>query len=82
VSSYSEHGHDDYNIAFELQLNKVNPDGPSLKFRAGFSVSELPYQEASGLGPIGMSKNTSEIPYIWSDYSLIHLQLPLSTARA
>ena len=73
---------EDYNVAFQLQLNKVNPDGPSLKLSAGFSVSEFPYQEASGLDLIGMPANTSEIPYMLSDYSLNHLQLPLSTGGA
>ncbi|KAF7358269.1 hypothetical protein MVEN_00876000 [Mycena venus] len=41
-----------------LQLNKVNPDGPSLQFSAGFSSIELPYQEASDLDPIGMPEST------------------------
>ncbi|KAF8197320.1 CHAT domain-containing protein [Mycena galopus ATCC 62051] len=34
---------------FKLELNKVNPDGPCLKFSGGFTVSKLPYQEVSGL---------------------------------
>ncbi|KAF7366555.1 CHAT domain-containing protein [Mycena sanguinolenta] len=38
----------------QLKLNKVNPDGPSLKFSAGFTVSELPYQEVL----ISMAENT------------------------
>ncbi|KAJ7197873.1 TPR-like protein [Mycena rebaudengoi] len=42
---------------FELELSKVNPNGPSLKFNAGFSVSELPYQRVSGLAPVGMPDN-------------------------
>ncbi|KAF8174787.1 hypothetical protein K438DRAFT_1771369 [Mycena galopus ATCC 62051] len=45
-------------VAFQLQLNKVNPDGPSLNFHVGFSVSELPYQEVSGLHLMGMPENT------------------------
>jgi hypothetical protein len=53
---------EDYNVAFQLELNKLNPDGPSLKFSAGFSVSELPYQEVSCLDLIGIPENTSEIP--------------------
>jgi hypothetical protein len=69
---------EDYNVAFQLKLNKVNPDGPPLKFSASFSVAELPYQEVSCLDLIGMADNTSEIPYILLDYSLSHLQLPLS----
>jgi hypothetical protein len=73
---------ENYNVAFQLQLTKVNADGPSLKFRAGFSVSELPYQEVSALYLIGMPKNTSKIPYLFSDYSLSHLQLPVSRIRA
>ncbi|KAJ7214117.1 CHAT domain-containing protein [Mycena rebaudengoi] len=39
---------------FELELNKVNPDGPPLKFNAGFSVSELPSPGVSGSAVIGM----------------------------
>ncbi|KAJ7458810.1 TPR-like protein [Mycena galericulata] len=45
--------------ALQLQLNKVNPDGPSLKFSAGFSVSDLPYHKVSGLDLIGMPDNTA-----------------------
>lgn len=71
----------DFNVAFQLQLNKVNLDGLSLKFSAGFSVSELPYKEVSGLDVIGMPENTSEIPYILWDHSLSHRQLPLSRVR-
>ncbi|KAF8218104.1 hypothetical protein K438DRAFT_1925316, partial [Mycena galopus ATCC 62051] len=41
----------------QLELNKVNLDGPSLKFSAGFSVSKLPYQEVSGVDLIGMPNN-------------------------
>ena len=73
---------DDYNLALQLKFNKVNPDGPSLKFSAGFSVSELPYQEVSGSDLMGIPDNTSEIPYILSDYSLNHLQLSLSRLKA
>ncbi|KAJ7435191.1 TPR-like protein [Mycena latifolia] len=47
------------NRSFQLQFNKVNPDGPSLKFSAGFSVSELPYREVSGLDLIDMPENSS-----------------------
>jgi hypothetical protein len=50
----------DFNVAIQLQLNTVNPDGPSLKFSAGFSVSELLYHKGSGLGLIGLAENTSE----------------------
>jgi hypothetical protein len=63
---------ENYNVAFQLQLNKVNPDGPSLKFSAGFSISELSYKGVSGLDVLGMPENTSEIPYILWDYSLSH----------
>ncbi|KAJ7244677.1 CHAT domain-containing protein [Mycena rebaudengoi] len=42
---------------FELELNKVNSDGPSLKFNASFSVSELPYPGVSGLALVGMLDN-------------------------
>ncbi|KAJ7799593.1 hypothetical protein B0H14DRAFT_3787655 [Mycena olivaceomarginata] len=44
--------------ALQLELNKVNLDGPSLKFNIGFTVSELPYQEVSGVDLIGMLENT------------------------
>ncbi|KAJ7128003.1 hypothetical protein C8R44DRAFT_733392 [Mycena epipterygia] len=50
------------NRSFEIQLNKVNADGPSLKLSAIFSVSKLPHQEVPGLGLIGMPENTSKIP--------------------
>ncbi|KAF8149794.1 hypothetical protein K438DRAFT_1779174 [Mycena galopus ATCC 62051] len=46
---------------FQLLLNKVNSDGPSLKFSTGFSVSELPRQEISALDLIDMPESTSEI---------------------
>ncbi|KAJ7144251.1 TPR-like protein [Mycena epipterygia] len=49
---------DSNRCTFQLELNKVNPDGPSLKFSAGFSVSELPYQEVSGLDLMGIPDNT------------------------
>ncbi|KAJ7193034.1 CHAT domain-containing protein [Mycena pura] len=39
---------------FQLQLNKVNPNGPSLNFRAGLSVSKLLNKEVSGLDLIYM----------------------------
>ncbi|KAJ7280556.1 hypothetical protein C8J57DRAFT_1563358 [Mycena rebaudengoi] len=41
-------------FTFEVKLNKVNPDGPSFKFNAAFSVSELASPEVSGLTLIGM----------------------------
>ncbi|KAJ7473037.1 TPR-like protein [Mycena galericulata] len=45
--------------SFQLQLNKVNPDGPSLNFQAVFSASELPYQEVVyGVDLIGMPEYT------------------------
>ncbi len=69
---------EDYNLALQIEFNKVNLDGPALKFSAGFTVSELPYQEVF----ISMAENTSKIPYISSNYSLSHLQLPLSVVRA
>ncbi|KAJ7245568.1 CHAT domain-containing protein [Mycena rebaudengoi] len=50
----------------ELELNKVNPDGPSLKFWASFSVSELSYQGASGSALIGMLDNGSELSTVTS----------------
>jgi hypothetical protein len=73
---------ENYNVAFQLQFNKVNLDGPSLKFSAGFSVSELPYKGVSGLDGIGMPENTSKFSYILLEYSLNHLQLPLSRVAA
>jgi hypothetical protein len=62
---------ENYNVAFQLEFNKASADGPSLKFRAGFSISELPDQEVSDL--IGMPDNTSEIPHMLSDHSLLPL---------
>ncbi|KAJ7233553.1 CHAT domain-containing protein [Mycena rebaudengoi] len=44
--------------SFQLKCNKVNPDGPSLNFNAGFSVSQLPYHEVSGLDLSGMPEDT------------------------
>ncbi|KAF8160524.1 hypothetical protein K438DRAFT_1776360 [Mycena galopus ATCC 62051] len=44
--------------SFQLQLNKVNPNGPSLNFCAGFSVSKLLNQQASGLDLIDMPEDT------------------------
>ncbi|KAJ7240985.1 hypothetical protein C8J57DRAFT_1562049, partial [Mycena rebaudengoi] len=55
--------------SFQFKCHKVNPDGPSLNFNAGFSVSELPYHEVSGLELSGMPEHTSEIHYTLSDYS-------------
>ncbi|KAJ7743642.1 hypothetical protein B0H16DRAFT_1561212 [Mycena metata] len=46
----------------QLELTKVNFNGPSLKFNASFSVSELLYQEISGLDLMDIPGNTSEIP--------------------
>ncbi|KAF8155070.1 hypothetical protein K438DRAFT_1777947 [Mycena galopus ATCC 62051] len=47
----------------QLELNKVNLDGPSLKFSAGFSVSELTDHEVSGLDLTGMPENTSKTTF-------------------
>ncbi|KAJ7476438.1 CHAT domain-containing protein [Mycena latifolia] len=47
------------NRSFQLQLTTVNPDGPSLKFSARFSVSNCPDQKVSGLDLIGMPENTN-----------------------
>ncbi|KAJ7277246.1 CHAT domain-containing protein [Mycena rebaudengoi] len=44
--------------SFQLKCNKVNPDGPSLNFNVGFSVSELQYHEVSGLDLSGMPEDT------------------------
>ncbi|KAF8182754.1 hypothetical protein K438DRAFT_1152683 [Mycena galopus ATCC 62051] len=46
---------------FQLLLNKVNSDGPSLEFSAGFSVSELPCQEISALDLIDMPGSTTAL---------------------
>ncbi|KAJ7193609.1 hypothetical protein GGX14DRAFT_577064 [Mycena pura] len=46
------------NRPFQLELKKVNPDGPSLKLSAGFSVSEGQYQETSGLDFVAILENT------------------------
>ncbi|KAJ7243451.1 TPR-like protein [Mycena rebaudengoi] len=51
---------------FELELKKVNPDGPSLRFRAGFSVSEFPYPGVSGLALVGLPDNKSELSTVTS----------------
>jgi hypothetical protein len=51
---------EDYNVAFQFELNKVDPDGPSLKFSASFSVSELPYCKVSASDLLGIPENTSE----------------------
>ncbi|KAF8177776.1 hypothetical protein K438DRAFT_1938974 [Mycena galopus ATCC 62051] len=51
------------NLSFELELNKVNPDGPSLKLSVGCSVSEVLYQKIPGVNPINMPENTSDIIY-------------------
>ncbi|KAJ7218802.1 CHAT domain-containing protein [Mycena rebaudengoi] len=52
-------GSADSNRSFQLELHKVNSDGPSLRFNAAFSVTELPYQEISSLDPSGIAENTS-----------------------
>jgi hypothetical protein len=70
---------EDYNVACRLELNKVNPDGPSLKFSARFSVSNFPDQKVSGLDLIGMPKNTGEIAWISLDHYLSYPQLSLLT---
>ena len=72
---------EDHNVAFKLGVNKVNPDGPSLKFSAGFSVSELPCQEVSGLDLIYTPENTSEPAQTLLNCYLSHPQLPLSRVR-
>jgi hypothetical protein len=71
-----------YIVASEFELNKVNHDGPALKFSAGISVSELLFQAVSGLDLIGIPENTSEIPSILWDYFLSYLQSPVSRMRA
>ncbi|KAJ7436030.1 TPR-like protein [Mycena latifolia] len=43
------------------QLNKVNPDGPSLKFSVDFSVSDVPATESSGFNMIDTPDNQSDI---------------------
>jgi hypothetical protein len=70
---------EDCNVqAFQLELKKVNPDGPSLKFSAGFSVSKGQYQETSGLDFVAIPENISKTASILLDYSLRYPQLPLS----
>ncbi|KAJ6461773.1 CHAT domain-containing protein [Mycena sanguinolenta] len=49
---------EDDNVAFRLELNKVNPDGPTLKLSARFSVSNFSDQKVSGLDLIGMPEDT------------------------
>jgi hypothetical protein len=68
---------EDYNVAFELELKKVNPDGPSLRFNAGFSVSELPYPGVSGLALVGMADNKCKTTQMVPDHQLSYPQLPL-----
>ncbi|KAJ7213678.1 CHAT domain-containing protein [Mycena rebaudengoi] len=83
-------------LAFQRELYKVNPNGPSLKFNAGFSVSELPYQEVSGLDLLGMPENTitsvkahgikSELQKMYNDtrkaqFSMDRLQLGVMHER-
>jgi hypothetical protein len=48
-------------LAFELELNKVNLDGPSLKFSVGSSVSEVLHRKIPGLDLIEMQENSSEV---------------------
>ncbi|KAJ7248774.1 TPR-like protein [Mycena rebaudengoi] len=43
----------------QLKFNTVNPDGPSLRFHAGFSVTELRSQDVSGLDLNHMQGDTS-----------------------
>jgi hypothetical protein len=64
----------EYIVAFELELNKVNPDGPSLRLSVGSSVSEVLHQEIPGLNLVNMPENTSEIPYTLSDHCLSYPQ--------
>ena len=64
----------DYIVAFELELNKVNPDGPSLKLSVGSSVSEVWHRGIPVLNLVNMPENTSEIPYVLLDHHLSHLQ--------
>jgi hypothetical protein len=64
----------DYIVALDLELNKVNPNGPSLKLSVGSSVSEVLHQEIPGLNLIDIPEKTSEIPYILLDHHLSHLQ--------
>jgi hypothetical protein len=59
---------ENYNVAFELKLNNVNPDGPSLKFNAGFSVSESPYSGVYGLACVGMLDNKCKTAQKLSDH--------------
>ncbi|KAJ7267932.1 TPR-like protein [Mycena rebaudengoi] len=51
---------------FKLKLNKVNPDGPSLKFNAIFSVSELVYPGLSGSSLVHIPDNKSELSTVTS----------------
>ncbi|KAJ7132576.1 TPR-like protein [Mycena epipterygia] len=46
------------NLSFELELNKVNPDGPTLKFRVGSWVSEVLHPKIPGLGLTDIPENT------------------------
>ncbi|KAF7352078.1 hypothetical protein MVEN_01170600 [Mycena venus] len=49
------------NLPFELELNKVNPDGPSLKLSVDSSISEVLHQEIPGLDLIEMQENASKV---------------------
>jgi hypothetical protein len=64
----------DYIAAFELELNKVNLDGPSLKLSVGSSVSEVLHQDIPGLDLADMLENTSAFSNILSDHHLRPLQ--------
>jgi hypothetical protein len=64
----------DYIVVFELELNKVNPDGPSLKLSVSSSVSGVLHQEIPGVNLIDMPENTSEIPYASSNNHLSQSQ--------
>jgi hypothetical protein len=57
-----------YNVAFKLKLNKVNPDGPSLKFNAIFSVSELVYPGLSGSSLVHIPDNKCKTAQMLSDH--------------
>jgi hypothetical protein len=46
----------------------VNPDGPSLRFNAGFSVTEFPSQGVSALAPLGIPGNTCKTVHILSEH--------------
>ncbi|KAF7359752.1 hypothetical protein MVEN_00699900 [Mycena venus] len=45
------------NLSFELEFNKVNPNGPSLKFSIGSSVAKVWHRKIPGLNLIEMPEN-------------------------